>query len=90
MQVYKIYPSGFAANSYLVTADGKNALCIDPAQPGIADEVKKLGLTVSHVLLTHGHFDHIGGAASLQKAGAKVGCLFGEEQIGRASCRERV
>ena len=46
MQVYKIYPSGFAANSYLVTADGKNALCIDPAQPGIADEVKKLWLTV--------------------------------------------
>ncbi len=81
MQVYKIYPSGFAANSYLVTADGKNALCIDPAQPGIADEVKKLGLTVSHVLLTHGHFDHIGGAASLQKAGAKVGCLFGEERL---------
>ena len=81
MQVYKIYPSGFAANSYLVTADGNNALCIDPAQPGIADEVKKLGLTVSHVLLTHGHFDHIGGAASLQKAGAKVGCLFGEERL---------
>lgn len=81
MQVYKIYPAGFAANSYLVTADGKNALCIDPAQPGIADEVKKLGLTVSHVLITHGHFDHIGGAASLQKEGAKVGCLFGEERL---------
>ena len=81
MQVYKIYPVGFAANSYLVTADGKNALCIDPAQPRILDEAKKRGLTVTHVLLTHGHFDHIGGVASLQKAGAKVGCLAGEERI---------
>ena len=35
MQVFKIYPIGFAANSYLVTADGKNAVAIDPAQPRI-------------------------------------------------------
>ncbi|MBD5636810.1 MAG: MBL fold metallo-hydrolase [Clostridia bacterium] len=81
MQVYKIYPLGFAANSYLVTADQKNAVCIDPAQPRILDEAKKRGLTISHVLLTHGHFDHIGGVALLQKAGAKVGCLAGEERI---------
>lgn len=81
MQVFKIYPIGFASNSYLLTADGKNALCIDPAQPRILDEAKKRGLTVSHVLLTHGHFDHIGGVAALQKAGAKVGCLAGEERL---------
>ncbi|MDE6411850.1 MAG: MBL fold metallo-hydrolase [Clostridia bacterium] len=81
MQVYKIYPVGFASNSYLITADGKTAVCIDPAQPRISDEAKKRGLTVTFVLLTHGHFDHIGGVASLQKAGAKVGCLFGEEKL---------
>ena len=79
--IHKIYPVGFAANSYLVTADGKNAVCIDPAQPRILDEAKKRGLIVTHVLLTHGHFDHIGGVASLQKAGAKVGCLAGEEEL---------
>ena len=79
--IYKTYPIGFASNSYLITADGKNAVCIDPAQPRILDETKKRGLTVSHVLLTHGHFDHIGGVAALQKAGAKVGCLAGEEKL---------
>lgn len=81
MQVYKIYPVEFASNSYLITADGMTAVCIDPAQPRILDEAKKRGLIVTHVLLTHGHFDHIGGVASLQKAGAKVGCLAGEEKL---------
>ncbi len=81
MQVFKIYPVGFASNSYLITTDGKTALCIDPAQPRILDEAKKRGLNVTHVLLTHGHFDHIGGVAVLQKAGAQAGCLAGEERL---------
>ena len=81
MTVYKIHPIGFASNSYLLTEDGESAVCIDPAQPRILDEAKKRGLTVTHVLLTHGHFDHIGGIAALQQEGAKVGCLYGEERL---------
>ena len=74
MKVHKIYPVGFAANSYLVTADGKTAIAIDPAQPRILQEAQKRGLTVEYVLLTHGHFDHIAGVGPLFKAGAIVGC----------------
>ena len=74
MKVHKIYPVGFAANSYLVTADGKTAIAIDPAQPRILLEAQKRGLTVEYVLLTHGHFDHIAGVGPLFKAGAIVGC----------------
>ncbi len=81
MQVHKIYPSGFASNTYFVTEDGKNAVCIDPAQPRALEEAERLGLNIKYVLLTHGHFDHIGGASALQKAGAKVGCLAGEERL---------
>ena len=81
MKVYKINPVGFASNSYLLTEDGENAVCIDPAQPRILEEAKKRGLTVTHVLLTHGHFDHIGGVSALQNEGAKVGCLYGEERL---------
>ena len=81
MEVYKIYPRGFASNSYLITADGKNAVCIDPAQPRVSDEATRRGLIVKYVLLTHGHFDHIGGCAALQAAGAKLGCLAGEEKL---------
>ena len=78
MQVYKIYPEGFAANSYLLTADGVHAVAVDPAQPRIVKEAQARSLTVTHVLLTHGHFDHTGGCAALQAAGAKVGCLAAE------------
>lgn len=81
MQVIKIYPTGFAANTYILTADDISAVVIDPAQAGILDEVKERGLEVKFVLLTHGHFDHIGGCAALQRAGAKVGCLSGEERL---------
>lgn len=80
-KIYKIYPIGFAANSYLITADGKSAVAVDPAQPRILDEAKKRGLEVKYVLLTHGHFDHIGGCAALQAAGAKVGCLEAERAL---------
>lgn len=81
MKVHKIYPLGFASNTYFLTEDGKNAVCIDPAQPRALEEAERLGLSVKYVLLTHGHFDHIGGAAALQQAGAKVGCLAGEERL---------
>ena len=81
MQVYKIYPKGFAANSYLLTEDGVHAVAIDPAQPRVAEEAEKRGLSVTHVLLTHGHFDHTGGCAALQRAGAKIGCLAAEASL---------
>lgn len=80
MTICKILPIGFAANSYLVTADGKTAVAIDPAQPRVLEEAKKRGLKIQYALLTHGHFDHIGGCAALQRAGAKVGCLEEERE----------
>lgn len=81
IQVYKIYPVGFASNSYFITKNGYDAIAVDPSQPRIAEEAKKLGLHVQHVLLTHAHFDHVGGCATLQRAGATIGCLEGEERL---------
>lgn len=79
--VFKIYPVGFAANSYILTADGKNAVAIDPAQPRILGEAEKRGLSVRYVLLTHGHYDHIGGVSALYRAGAEVGCSEREKPL---------
>ena len=75
VNVHKIYPVGFAANSYLVTADEKRAIVIDPAQPRVFDIAREKGLSVEAVLLTHGHFDHIGGVGAFYAAGVKVYCL---------------
>ena len=81
MQVIRIFPKGFAANTYLVTEDGKSAVAIDPAQPRVAEEAEKRGLKVEYVLLTHGHFDHTGGCAALQAQGAKIGCSETEKPL---------
>ncbi len=83
MQIYPIRPVGFAANAYCLTEDGTNAVVIDPAQPSVLREAEKRGLFVRFALLTHGHFDHIGGCAALQERGAKIGCLRGEVSLAR-------
>lgn len=78
MKVIKVYPSGFAANSYILTADNKNCVVVDPAQSSIFDRVSSENLTCRAVLLTHGHYDHVGGVAEFQRAGAKVYCGEGD------------
>ena len=72
MQIVKIAPRGFAANAYLLTEDGENAVVIDPAQPQVLAEAKRRGLCVKFALLTHGHFDHVGGCAALSAAALPV------------------
>jgi hydroxyacylglutathione hydrolase len=63
-------------NAYLVehTATRK-AVVIDPGGDGeaILGEVSGLGLTVEKILLTHGHFDHVGAVGLLrERTGASV------------------
>ena len=72
LTVYKIYPQGFAANSYIVTADGKTCVVIDPGQPRVRDKCAELGLEPRGVLLTHGHYDHTGGCARFAREGVPV------------------
>ena len=81
MEIIKIYPRGFGANTYILTADNKTAVVIDPAQPRIESELMKRGLTAKFVLLTHCHFDHVAGVDVLQKSGAKVLCSEKEKPL---------
>lgn len=81
LRIHKILPVGFAANCYLVTQDGKNAVAIDPAQERIVAEAEKRGLTIKAVLLTHGHYDHVGGCFALSGAGVPIYCAKAEEEL---------
>ena len=81
MQIITISPRGFGANTYVITEDNKTAIVIDPAQPRIEGELIKRGLTPVCVLLTHCHFDHVGGVNGLQASGAKVYCSAEEKKL---------
>ena len=75
-------PAGaLRANSYLVTADGASAVLIDCGGEEPLAEAERRGLRVAAVLLTHGHFDHIGGCAAAKRRGISVGCAAAEERL---------
>ena len=58
----------YQTNCYLVWEENSpTCVVIDPGyEPDtILDEAKKLGKEITAVLLTHGHFDHVGGVREL-------------------------
>lgn len=65
---------GFQTNCYFIYREGvqneagmRPAIIVDPAERGkyIYDTMKQNGFQVAGILLTHGHVDHISGAAEL-------------------------
>jgi len=65
------------SNTYLAYAEGSSACAvIDPSNAGVVlAMLEKHSLTCSHILLTHGHYDHIGGAARLAAASGAEVCV---------------
>ena len=63
-------------NTYLaIDEESKKCFIVDPSTPSekVAEYIETNGLTLEAVLITHGHFDHIGGAAYFKnKFGAKI------------------
>jgi hydroxyacylglutathione hydrolase len=55
----------------------KQAIVVDPggAHERILQEVRQLGLTISHILHTHAHFDHFLASGEMKKATGAVLCL---------------
>ena len=75
MQVLTITGGMLGTNCYMVWDEGDKCVLIDPgfeADP-ILDTVRSHGKQVEAILLTHGHFDHVGGVKAIhEETGCKV------------------
>ena len=63
LKIHTLTLGMYQTNTYIIHDEASNTCCvIDPGYQAdtILDEVEALGLTVEAVLLTHGHFDHVG------------------------------
>ena len=74
MKVIKVEPHGFASNSYILTVDDKTAVVVDPSEERILEILRYHNLECKYVLLTHGHFDHVGACGVLNVIGAHICC----------------
>lgn len=71
MKLYKLCVGAMGTNCYIVTdGDGAEAAVVDPGAEcdRILETVRSKGLTVTKIILTHAHFDHILALTELRKA----------------------
>ncbi len=69
IQIFQLPLGPLQTNCYLLACDETmQAAVIDPSWNGraIAQTAADQGYTISHILLTHSHFDHVGGLAELK------------------------
>lgn len=67
MNIVTMPVGAYQTNCYMVWGDGDGCVLIDPGyEPDyLLEQVKKQGKTVAAILLTHGHFDHVGGVRQI-------------------------
>lgn len=69
MDIIKLTVGEMEENCYIITGPGDTAIVIDPGAAAelIAGELDSRKLSLRKILLTHGHFDHIGAAQWLRE-----------------------
>lgn len=74
LQVHALTLGAYQTNCYIIHDKNSASCCvIDPGYEAdtIADKLTELGLSLEAILLTHGHFDHVGAVRDLA---ADTGC----------------
>ena len=74
LNIHTLTLGAYGTNCYIVHDSASKTSCvIDPGYEAdtILDKLSELGLTLEAILLTHGHFDHVGAVRDLA---ADTGC----------------
>lgn len=74
LKIHTLPLGSYQTNCYIIHDSASKTCCvIDPGYtPNVVlDKVDALGLEVEAILLTHGHFDHVGG---VKEIAAETGC----------------
>lgn len=82
LQIERMVLGMVRTNSWLaVNSETKEVLLVDPADEAdrIKRKISEQNLTPVGILLTHGHFDHIGAVEELRKA-YRILCYAGEDE----------
>ena len=68
LKVYAMALGDYQTNCYIIHEENSKTCCvIDPGYDAdfILDKLESLGLSLEAILLTHGHFDHVGAVKEL-------------------------
>ena len=74
LKTYALSLGAYQTNCYIIHEEASKTCCvIDPGYEAgaILDKLDSLGLTLEAILLTHGHFDHVG---AVKELASETGC----------------
>ncbi|MBS6534506.1 MBL fold metallo-hydrolase [Peptoniphilus harei] len=68
-KIMKLVVGQLQENCFILFDENKDAFVVDPggSSENIIEAIEKNSLSIKYILLTHGHFDHVGAVASLVK-----------------------
>lgn len=69
MEIVKVMLGDLQTNCYIIVNELNECVIVDPGAESdkVIELLKLRGFTLNGILITHGHYDHIGGVLGLQK-----------------------
>lgn len=83
MNLEIIHVGLLGTNCYVTWDDGGSCVVVDCGGDAdkVADFINEHGFTPTHLLLTHGHGDHMGGAADLKEIFPQMQIVLGQKDL---------